>query len=210
MKVIDISWPLTEKMSGYKNKQTVSIEHAKTFQEHNVRESTIRINAHAGTHIDAPSHFIDTGKTSDAIALTQLIGPAQVLDLTHCSEKITAQDLMGYDIMPDDIILLKTQNSFLRADAPFDAEFVYLDMQAAAYLAQKKIKAVGIDYLGIERAQPEHETHITLMEHGIVIIEGLRLYHVTPGTYFFICLPLALSLEAAPARAILCDGISTV
>jgi len=65
---------------------------------------------------------------------------------------------------------------------------------------------VGIDYLGIEHSQPGHVTHTTLMHQDIVIIEGLRLFHINPGRYFFVCLPLAvIGLEAAPARAILIE-----
>jgi arylformamidase len=71
-------------------------------------------------------------------------------------------------------------------------------------LAEKKIKAVGIDYLGIERNQPNHETHTVLMSNEITIIEGLRLDHVPEGQFFLWCVPLAvIGLEAAPARALL-------
>jgi arylformamidase len=70
--------------------------------------------------------------------------------------------------------------------------------------AEKKVKAIGIDYLGIERNQPDHATHTILMKHNIAIIEGLRLADAVAGDYFFICLPLnVIGLEAAPARAVL-------
>ena len=63
---------------------------------------------------------------------------------------------------------------------------------------------MGIDYLGIERNQPHHETHRAFLENNIVILEGLRLQDITPGSYELICLPLALQeIDAAPARAIL-------
>jgi arylformamidase len=63
--------------------------------------------------------------------------------------------------------------------------------------------AVGIDYLGIERNQPAHETHITLLKAGVVIIEGLRLANVTPGGFTLHCLPLHIvGSDGAPARAI--------
>jgi arylformamidase len=111
-------------------------------------------------------------------------------------------------IYAGDIILLKTANSSLGATALFNPSFVYLEASGAHYLQEKKIKAVGIDYLGIERAQPAHETHLQLMEHGITIIEGLRLQHVKQGRYLVCCLPLnAVGIEAAPARAVLIEGI---
>jgi len=37
---------------------------------------------HGGTHIDAPIHFAQTGRTVDQIPLKQLIGPAAVIDVS--------------------------------------------------------------------------------------------------------------------------------
>ncbi len=67
------------------------------------------------------------------------------------------------------------------------------------------VKAVGTDYLGIERDQPGHETHRALLSHRVAIIEGLRLADVDAGKrYYLLCLPLKIvGFEAAPARAVL-------
>ncbi len=64
---------------------------------------------------------------------------------------------------------------------------------------------MGIDYLGIERNQPGHDTHRALLSSGVAIIEGLRLADIAAGKrYYFMCLPLRIvGFEAAPARAIL-------
>lgn len=206
MKIFDISWPLSEKTTGYKDRKTVTFETYKTFQVDNFRQSRITLDAHSGTHVDAPSHFLDDGKAIDAVPLERLVGGALVLDLSHEPEAITREVLQKYDavILPQHIILLKTTNSSTKADDPFIANFVYLEASGAEYLRQKGVQAVGIDYLGIERNQPDHGTHTKLMQDGIVIVEGLRLFDVQEGEYFFCCLPLALQgLEAAPARAIL-------
>ena len=124
--------------------------------------------------------------------------------MSRIDDHIDAKDLEDVMIESDQIILFKTKNSALKSDDLFHASFIYLNQSAAKFLAEKKVKAVGIDYLGIERNQPTHETHICLLEKNIPIIEGLRLEHVQAGTYFLCCLPLRLQeLEAAPARAIL-------
>ena len=171
-----------------------------------VRETTLRLDAHTGTHIDAPSHFLPDGTTIDQLNLKTVIGGAKVVDCTEVAEKITDEFLADHNIQEGDIILLKTINSQTNATDAFSAQFVYLDATGAQFLARKKIKAVGIDYLGIERDQKGHPTHKELMKHSITIIEGLRLGGVQPGVYDFICLPLALiGLEAAPARAILIE-----
>ncbi|MCF7899726.1 cyclase family protein [Candidatus Babeliales bacterium] len=204
MKIIDISWPITKNCTEYKNKKTVQFEFLKNFDQDNVRDSIITLGSHTGTHIDAPAHFLENGKTIDQINLEKFIGKAKVLDLTHVQEKITEQNLDQFYIVKDDIILLKTKNSLLSETQNFEPNFVYLEKSGAEFLAKKEVKTVGIDYLGIERNQPDHETHKILLEKEIVIIEGLRLKDATEKEYFFYCLPIfTVGLEAAPARAIL-------
>jgi arylformamidase len=108
---------------------------------------------------------------------------------------------MPYDIQEDDFLLFKTKNSFKEE---FINDFVFLSQDASAYLANKKIKGVGTDGLGIERSQEGHPTHKNLLSKNIVIIEGLRLKDVPEGTYQLICLPLKIdNVEASLARAIL-------
>lgn len=206
-KIIDISWPITSNVTEYKNRKTVKFVETKNFINDHVQETIIEIHAHTGTHIDAPAHFIENGKTVRELSLEKLVNiDAVVLDLTQCDQKITKTDLEQYaeHIKENYFILLKTKNSFLSPDAPFNPEFIYVTDDAADYLVSKKIAGVGIDYLGIERNQEGHPTHKMLLSHDIIIVEGLRLKYVEPGNYFFTCLPLLLpDLEAAPGRAII-------
>ncbi|MBM3886777.1 cyclase family protein [Candidatus Dependentiae bacterium] len=202
--IIDISWPIKPSMTTYKNNKPVTFTPLKNFPQDDVRDSLIALNVHTGTHVDAPSHFLEEGSSIEGFSLDQLIGKAVVIDLTNVEEKITAKNLQAYSLTKNDIVLLKTKNSLRNADESFDFNFIYLAPCAASFLAQQGVKAVGIDYLGIERNSPNHETHSILLEQQIPIIEGLRLDHVAAGSYQFCCLPIAIEgLEAAPARAIL-------
>lgn len=202
--IIDISWPLSPEMTAYKDKKIVEFTQTKIFERDKVRESKILLGSHSGTHIDAPNHFLDHGQSIDSLELKKLMGPCKVLDFTHITEKITESDLAACDISEGDILLFKTKNSQLEPNAPFDYNFIYLDKSGAEFLASKKIRVFGLDYLGIERNQPGHETHTALFEAGVTVIEGLRLKDAAPGNYFFVCLPLRVTgLEAAPARAVL-------
>jgi arylformamidase len=97
MKVIDISWPISSATTGYKDRHVVNLEEVRTFAKDGARESHVRISAHTGTHVDAPSHFLKDGKTIDQIALERLIGPAKVIDLTDVAEKITRDRLADHD-----------------------------------------------------------------------------------------------------------------
>ena len=204
MKLIDISWPIFSGMTEYKNRSSFESKDVKSYERDGARETMLCMNMHTGTHVDAPAHFIKGAKTIDQLDPGSLMGPCRVLDFMQLTEKITRADLEQCEFKEGEIILFKTQNSNLTETQQFNPSFVYLDADAARYCVEHKIRTVGIDYLGIERNQPNHETHAELLSHEIAIIEGLRLAHVQPGAYFLLCLPLALlGLDAAPARAVL-------
>ena len=205
MHIIDISWPLSGDMTTYKNRADVTINHIKSVAKDCIAESMLHMHTHTGTHVDAPAHFIADGKTIDQIPLDFLCGPAAVIDCTHIAEAVTAQDLTVHQkiISAHTRILLKTKNSFCKPTDPFNSYFVYLEKTGAQFLVDCGVKTVGFDYLGIERNQPGHPTHKTILKHGI-IIEGLRLAHVEPGIYNLFCLPLLIDKsDGAPARAVL-------
>lgn len=204
MKIIDISWPISASMTEYKDRMLVKIEPFKQFERDGLRETLLSFHNHTGTHIDAPSHFLSDGASTESISLQALNGACRVLDMSHLSDCITAQDLEQCDIKAGERILFKTKNSQHAATDPFDARFVYLAKDAAQMLATIGIVCVGIDYLGIERNQPAHETHCALLSKNIAIIEGLRLAGIEMGTYQLCCLPLNIpGIDGMPARAVL-------
>src|SRR5579872_1066300 len=104
MKVIDISWPITPDITEYKDKETVSFEYIKEFARDKARESKITMGSHTGTHVDAPAHFLNDGKTIDQLSLGTLIGHAQVIDLMTVVDVIKAQDFKEYEIHENEIV----------------------------------------------------------------------------------------------------------
>lgn len=208
MKIIDISWPLNAAATAYKDRHSIMLSEIKTFERDGARETTLTLSCHSGTHVDAPAHFLKDGITIDAVSLNRLIGSCVMLNLETVDEAISREvlEMHAGEIKSGDIVLFRTANSLKNPMDKFWSQFIYLDASGAQYLVERGIKAVGIDYLGIERNQPDHDTHCILMHHDIAIIEGLRLAQVKPGRYEFVCLPLnVLGAEAAPARAILIE-----
>jgi len=148
-------------------------------------------------------HMIDSGKRIGEISLDKFIGNCIVLDFTRVNDKITNKELekMGNKIKKNDIVLLKTLKKPMKK---FDFNFAYLGKTGAKFLADKGIKMVGIDALGIERGQSGHDTHKILFEKNIPVVEGLELSKINSGRYFFIGLPLKIKEgDASPIRAVL-------
>ncbi|KKU81743.1 MAG: Kynurenine formamidase [Parcubacteria group bacterium GW2011_GWA1_47_8] len=200
-KIFDISLLLENGMIVYPNNPEVRIERVEG--ETSVR-SDISMGTHTGTHIDAPRHVFKDGKGVSDIPLSTYIGKCRVLDFSKVKESITIDDLKKYKIKKGERILVKTSNS-KRGFAAFYDDYVYLDGDAADYLAQKRILVFGIDSLSVKkRGGSDQRPHTSLLKKGVTIFEGINLAGVKEGGYTFIGFPLKMgSIDGAPARAIL-------
>jgi arylformamidase len=169
--------------------------------------SKLEMSAHAGTHIDAPSHFIaDSGKTIDHYPVQDFIMPTLVVNIEN-NKAVRREDLEEIDIQPGDALLFKTENSRTGRckSGMFSGEYVYLSPEAAEFCAEKYVKLVGIDYVTIEKyGDDTFPAHKIILGNDIFILEGINLADVPPAKYTLFCLPLKISgAEASPVRAIL-------
>jgi kynurenine formamidase len=172
-------------------------------------------NSHAGTHVDAPYHFIKKGQTIDQLPLDRFYGPALALDLTSLPARshISAQDLQqaaGDDpIQPGEIVLLRTGIDTRLGQPEYLSDYSGLSEEGARYLVEQGVKAVGTDAPGIDH--PEATTcpaHHVLLPAGLPIYENLAnlatLIEAARGARFtFHGQPLKLrAASGSPVRAL--------
>src|SRR4051812_33141304 len=124
-KLYDISMTISKDIPVWNNNDSKRPDFENTSnhwtgQTHGTR---ISLDAHTGTHLDAPLHMLKDGATIDTIALQDLIGTARVLDLMHVKDGIARSDLEPFSIQRGEWILFKTINS--HSDT-FDFDFVFL------------------------------------------------------------------------------------
>ena len=76
MKIIDISWPISKRMTGYKDspEKRAKIVPTRIYSKHGANESRITLSSHTGTHVDAPKHFLGEGKTLGKVKLETFVG----------------------------------------------------------------------------------------------------------------------------------------
>ena len=143
----------------------------------------------------------------EALGLEVLIGRARVIAFDDPVRSIGMAELAPHDLRGVERVLFRTRNSAWLASgtADFPPDYTYVAPDAAAHLVQLGVRLVGVDYLSIEQFHSgHHRTHRTLLERGVVIVEGLLLADVPPGDYMLYCLPLLMpGLDGAPARAVL-------
>lgn len=205
MKIIDISLSLNNKTSVYPGNVPIQVSIHHAMPEYATQLSSITFGSHSGTHIDAPAHAILGALTIEQISLECFVGPCRVFDFSReTNESVTLSMLESKKIKIGERVLLKTRNS-LRGFKEFYDDYVYLNGDAADYLAELGVTLVGIDALSIKkRADSDHRPHLSLLKKNIPIIEGLDLSSVNEDEYELVCLPLNFTeIDGAPARAVL-------
>ncbi|NWG33291.1 MAG: cyclase family protein [Chloroflexi bacterium] len=167
----------------------------------------ISSSVHLGTHVDAPHHFLNDGRTVESLPLEVLTGPCYVLQLPDGVDAITSEVLERSEITPDmKRILFGTSNSHLWAKGvrDFRTDFVAITEDGAQWLVDRGVQLVGVDYLSVAPYGDSEPTHRILLGAGVVVLEGLNLSNVMRGFYDLYCLPLKIAgSDGAPARAIL-------
>jgi arylformamidase len=199
---IDVTRPLRDGLATWPGDPPCEICRVADF-DHGApaRVSRLSMSSHAGTHVDAPQHFLRDGAGVDRMPAEVGIGPARVIEVRD-RIAIHASDLYLHGIEPGSRVLLRTRNS---ADRPrrdaFDPDYAHLAPDAAALLAALRVRLVGIDGPSVGGRLGGVDTHRILLAADVWIVEDLDLSGARPGDYYLVCLPLRIDgADGAPAR----------
>ena len=203
---IDITYPVSEKLPKWPGSiGYTSTRHLQIPPNIN-NSSSIQMDCHFGTHVDAPLHFVERGKSVEQLDFNKLIGEVYVSEIRGI--RSIPADILTKKNIPKDCkrLLLKTDNQeyWEKGMREFQEDFCSIDSSGAQWVVDMGVELIGIDYLSIQRYHDSTLTHTILLENEVVILETLNLERVNPGKYELICLPIKLvGLEAAPIRALL-------
>jgi arylformamidase len=210
MRIYDVSVPLSSTTPIYPGDPGIEINQWRALASgDSANVSHMSFGLHSGTHVDAPSHFIEGAAKIESLPLESLIGEAEVVEVANDIRVIDETFVAANCSRGSQRILFKTRNSefWNKSQDGFREDYTYIEPAAARRLAESGIKLVGIDYLSVEQFKSENVgTHRALLSRGVVILEGLDLRAVPSGFYELICLPLKIaegSGDGAPARVVL-------
>lgn len=204
MKIFDISLTLSPQSIRWVTAQPLElIERKRMSRGDTNNSSSIHTSVHAGTHVDAPFHFLPDGVTIESLPLDLFIGPARVCAAdpgTH----ITAADVAKAGLKGEARVLFKTRNSTLLKKGAYDATFAPFSVDGAMALVDLGVKLVGLDYLSAAGANEQVPVHRAFLDHGVILLEGVDLSEVPDGRYELFCPPVKLAgSDGAPCRAVL-------
>ena len=150
--------------------------------------------AHNGTHVDAPYHFLNDGKTIDQVDMDKFIGPAYVCEYTGDIERADAEAIVE---AAKNCSREAAQRILIKGKATVTKE-------AAKVFARENLKLFGNESQTVGPEDAPMEVHLIMLGAEIVLLEGIRLSEVEEGEYILNAAPLNLGgADGAPCRAIL-------
>ena len=154
--------------------------------------TNLTLGAHNATHVDAPFHFYEKGRTIEQLEMTRCIGDCTVAEL---------DGLNSYGLRER----LKTCQKRLLIKGKTE-----ITLEMAKLMNEYDILLVGVETQSVGPEGAPLEVHLELLGKEVVLLEGIRLDAVTPGDYFLFAAPIKLGgCDGAPCRAILLEGDET-
>jgi kynurenine formamidase len=220
-RLVDLTHPFDRETVYWPTGETFNLRSdfaGRTERGYYYTSNTFTAAEHGGTHTDAPIHFFEDRLTVDQLPLTNLIGPAVVVDLRQaCADdrdyQITVDDLRQWETRHERtlgaaIVLLRTGYATHWPDleqylgtaergqeAVAQLHFPGLAPEAARWLVeQRHVRAVGIDTASIDHGQSQDfGSHVVLCEHNTPILENVALTDdLLPHGFLLIALPIKI------------------
>ena len=226
MNIVDLSHPIQQ--NHYRWQVETGLKHNFEPGQHPQRYSEIqKLGMHYFTHVDSELHFFEGERCLSDVPLSQWIGPACVVDLTHLGAdgEVNAAELErhGQNVRAGDIVILRTDWP-MKCDvnsSDFWAKSPYTTEDACRWLIEKSAKTVCYDYspdynIRYEITDPGHvntvedcTTHFHFFPEHVLVVEYLTNLHLlSKDRFFFVGLPLYITgTEGAPCRCIALEDI---
>ena len=176
---------------------------------HGYDSEVVFLSTHTSTHMDAPSHFKTNATTIDKIDVSRFVSNAVIIrtNKKEPDELITVNDILesNTDITPGDSIIFSTGWESEISKEYYFSSNPGLSSEAAEYLIERRINAVGIDSPSIDKGMDHNYTcHKILLSREILIVENLcNLEQVNELRFKLLIAPLKFSgATGSPVRAI--------
>ena len=214
--IIDLSHPLCDGQLAFPGDPRPSIRVHGTLATAGYNIATVSMSTHQATHVDVPYHFFDDGKTLDDVPLDRFYGPAVLVDLAPGGvmapqTPLTPQMFLPHaaKFAPAARVLVRTGWDRAFGLPEFFTDFPSLTLEAAQWIATRRIGLLGMDMPTPSRQWREVHHALLGPPAEIMLVEGLANLEHVPERFVFAGLPLRLrQRDGSPIRAVaIVDGV---
>ena len=210
--VVDLTQPLGEGTALWPGSPPFEVRVTAEIERDGLYNRALSTPEHAGTHLDAPAHFVPEGARVDDIPADRLVAPCAVVDAR--GEAVVGADLLRADEARHGVfargsaVLVHTGWDRFADDhqAYVEAlEFPGLDKAAAELLVERGVVGLGIDTLGVDPgSSATFDVHHTTLPAGLWHLEGLVNLGALParGALLFVGALRLVGGSGTPARVL--------
>jgi kynurenine formamidase len=144
--------------------------HTKTRETDSYSDTQIITTMHIGTHIDAPSHMLESSQNIADYNINQFIGDVVILDFLGQKEIVLREEDQK-KITENAIVLIYTGMDKIIGTKEYYFDHPQVSLTFAEFLVQKKVKLLGLDFFSPDGFPSL--IHKKLLAHDILIVENL-------------------------------------
>lgn len=206
-RIIDLSYKISASMPVWPGDPEVDFSQTSTISQSGYNNTQVCFGTHTGTHIDSPHHVMHDSRGVDNYDLEALVGWAEVLDFGDMPPRaeIISADLDRFDSRVGEgaRLLLRTGWGKRWGRPEFFTEFPGISEGAAAWLAARKVKLLGIEQPSVHLSLGK-QVHKALLVTGMVVLETVaNMHEITAEKVFIAALPVNFAgLDGSPTRVV--------
>lgn len=206
MHYIDLTHVIDPEMQVFPGTAQPQLIHQGSVAEDGYTVTTITMQNHIGTHMDAPAHMISGGLTLDQMPISTFYGSAVIIDASQHKGDITVPFLEKYErrISESDFVVIYTDWSRYFGQASYFGKFPVLSVEASEWLIRFNLKGIAMDTISVDAMDSkDFYNHKILLGHGFIVVENLKnLNQIHQDTFILSMMPLhLLNADGAPIRA---------
>jgi len=201
MKWVDITHNFDGQTPVYPGDLGTSLIKQKSIENDRYNAYVLRASLHTGTHIDVPMHLLHDTRMAKDFSVDRFSGNGVFLDVRN-EKVISMKPEYRGRVREDDVVLLYTGCDTHFHEKEYFTNHPVVGEDFAEFVVGRKIKMLGMDLPSPD--PPPFSVHKALLQNGIFLLENLANLGALVGMEKFevIALPLKISAEASPVRAV--------
>lgn len=214
LRLVDLSFDIYDNAPTFAPDPTTHVRPHLKISDLNYNITELTMSAHYGTHLDAPFHFFDDGRTVENLDVRRGFGVADVLDFTDKKpgDPITLEEVRqryGDKVRKNARLIFHTNWDKVIEDPIYFGGQPYLSVELTTWLAESGVACIALDLPTTYPAEYTASHHSLLNKDAeVLIIEGLRgLERLQSKRVILMALPLRIrGRDGSPCRAVAIDG----